>query len=227
MNLSYTAKDFEMDAEAHWPLFAFDAKSNIEGAYRMAGHIKAGGDEETRVRSFRASTPTIDRHGTIVRTEGIKTDRFADNPIFSWNHNAYDMAQPEDVLGQVIGWQQDEARFDVDVRFDEDAKAEMAFQKVKSRSLRMVSIGFRALDAGYEAIDGQDEPIWVYRSSELLEIALVVLPSNPDAKEILHSFGPSHAAPVPPVSTAADFGTMAQRATLELGAIRILRERTR
>ena len=218
------ALHFPFDTDGSGPLFPMDGRS-VQKAYRMAGHLKAIGDAKTRMVSFRASTPRLDRHGTIVRTEGILTDNFKQNPIFAWNHNAYDMAQPDDVLGKVVGWQQDENRFDIDVRFANHPKAQAAFEQVQDDMLRMVSIGFIAGDAGYEAIDGQDEPVWVYRTSELLEVSLVVLPSNADAAVITNSFGPRTAQTVtPPGEQSADIGAMFSRAKSEIDAIRAMRE---
>ncbi len=168
-------------------------------------------DEESRVVRFRASTPALDRHGTIVRTEGIDTTNFKNNPIFLWAHDGYDWPELENVIGTVENWEQDEKRFDIDAAFappSVNPKGEMALRMVRGKFLRAVSIGFYAKDAGYEIVE--DHEVYVYRKSELLEVSLVPIPANPEALVIANAFGFS-LKKTPP--SKVDFGEAIRRYT--------------
>lgn len=143
-----------------------------------------------RVVRFRASTAAVDRHGTIVRPEGIRTEKFARNPVFLWAHDGYGGpggAPPIDsVIGRVVGWEQSPQAFDVDVEFappEANPKAEMAYRLVKAGFLNAVSIGFIPL-RWHEEVRGEGEArevITIYDEVELLEVSLVPVPSNPEA----------------------------------------------
>lgn len=163
--------------------------------------------DEGRVVRFRASTPAVDRHGTIVRPEGIRTEKFAANPIFLWAHDGYggwDAPSPDSVIGRVVGWKKSAEAFDVDVEFapaEANPKAEQAFRLVKAGFLNAVSIGFIPLRWHEEEIPtaaGDREIRTVYDEVELLEVSLVPIPSNPEAvalvRDIATAIDPPQAA---------------------------------
>ena len=146
--------------------------------------------DEGRVVRFRASTPAVDRHGTIVRPEGIRTEKFAKNPVFLWGHDGYGglvPPDPESVIGRVVAWEKSPEAFDVDVEFapaEVNPRAEMAFRLVKAGFLNAVSIGFLPLRWHEERVPGEggaEEVRVVYDEVELLEVSLVPVPSNPEA----------------------------------------------
>ncbi len=146
--------------------------------------------DKGRVVRFRASTPAVDRHGTVVRPDGIRTDQFEKNPIFLWGHDGYGglmKPDPESVIGRVVGWEKGPEAFDVDVEFapaEANPKAEMAFRLVKSGFLNTVSIGFLPIKWHEERVPGEagaEEVRTVYDEVELLEVSLVPVPSNPEA----------------------------------------------
>src|SRR6185312_6422924 len=99
--------------------------------------------------SFRASSPSVDRHGTIVRPEGIRTEKFAANPLFVWSHDSYGsmFGSPslDSIIGRVVSWRASRDSFDIVAEFapaSVNPKAEQAFQLVKGGDLQAVSIGF-------------------------------------------------------------------------------------
>jgi len=149
-------------------------------AMRAGGKVRARGD---RVISFRASTPTLDRHGTVIRSEGIDTTRFDRNPIFLWSHDGYNSMfggpSLDSVIGKVTAHRKTKQAFDIDVQFAEHETAQKAFELVKSGFLSAVSIGFVPLKSHEEEINGRSVP--VYDAVELLEVSLVSIPSNADA----------------------------------------------
>jgi HK97 family phage prohead protease len=150
-------------------------------------------DEESRKVRFRASTPTIDRHGTIVRPEGISVKNFRKNPIFLWGHDGYGSMlgggpEMENVIGKVTDYERSKEAFDIDVEFapaEVNPKADLAYKLVKDKFLNTVSVGFRPTKTSVEEIDKKD--VLVYEKSELLEVSLVPIPSNPEALALVRS----------------------------------------
>jgi len=183
-----------------------------EERYAVMGHVlrQSGDDDpENRVMRFRASTPDLDRHHTIVRTEGIDTGPFSTNRIFGWDHDVYNRAPIEHVIGKVLDWEQDSSKFDIAVEFmpeDKNKIAGQALWMVQNGFLSMVSIGFISKAAGYEDVEGYADQVWVYNKSELLEVSLVAIPSNRMA-HVIHAYNAAQkVAPRAPVDmSAADF----------------------
>jgi len=147
--------------------------------------LKMAGDEESRAVTFRASTPTRDRHDSIVMPEGIQTANFEKNPIFGWGHDVYDSSSMSSIIGKVTGFHRSAESFDVDVEFapaDVNPAGEMALRMVRGEYLSMVSIGFMPIDAGFEVVD--ESEVFIYRRVDLLEVSLVPIPANPEAEVI-------------------------------------------
>ena len=201
-------------------------KSDDGKRVMMPGHILAVGAEGERTAKFRASTPALDRHKTIVRTEGIDTTNYAQNPIFGWGHDVYSYSPIENIIGKVTGWQQDANRFDIDVEFTPpgtNPMGEMAYRMVKGGFVNMVSIGFIEKKAGYQEVEGFADQIYVYDETELLEVSLVPIPSNPEAKVITNALASKYlddAAPADAADIAATIGARVR----ELDAIRAIRD---
>jgi hypothetical protein len=164
----------------------------------MRGSVLRAPADNSRVVTFRASTPRIDRHGTRVDPSGLKTDAYDKNPIFVWGHDAYGSMfggtpDMEHVLGRVIAHRKSSQAFDIDVEFateDENPKAERAFKLVKKGFLNAVSIGFIPLKWHDEGEEAGKMPLRVYDEAEITEISLVSLPSNQDCIALSrHFFG--------------------------------------
>ena len=81
---------------------------------------KARARDDRTIR-FRASTNSVDRHGTIIRPEGIDTSRFDRNPVFLLNHDGYSsmFGKPsiDFVIGRVIDHTKSRQAFDITVEF--------------------------------------------------------------------------------------------------------------
>lgn len=143
--------------------------------------------EEGRVAHFRAATPALDRHGSRIRPEGIRTEAFERNPVFLWGHDGYARAgappDPQAVIGRVVDHSKGPAAFDVTVEFAPAAvnpRAEQALRLVRAGFLNAVSIGFLPRKRHEERLpDGRSIP--VFDEVELLEVSLVPIPSNPEA----------------------------------------------
>ncbi len=164
----------------------------------MRGSVLRAPADNSRVVTFRASTPRIDRHGTRVDPSGLKTDAYDKNPIFVWGHDAYGSMfggtpDMEHVLGRVIAHRKSSQAFDIDVEFateEENPKADRAFKLVKKGFLNAVSIGFIPLKWHDEGEEAGKMPLRVYDEAEITEISLVSLPSNQDCIALSrHFFG--------------------------------------
>lgn len=131
-----------------------------------------------RVIRFRASTNKTDRHGTIVVPAGIRLENYLQNPVFVWAHAEEIAPQPEDVLGRTVNLERSETGLVVDVEFapaELNAKAEQCLQMVRARYLNAISIAFGKLRSH------EENGVKIYDETDLLEISLVIVPSNPEA----------------------------------------------
>lgn len=175
---------------------------------RIAGHVLAYGTENDRLVQFRASTPAIDRHGTIVKPDGIDTTNYDKNPVFLWAHDGYDtFAGPpsmDSVIGRVPSHEKAENYFDIVAEFapyEVNPYGEKALRMVRAGFLNAVSIGFYPLEEGQLIVDGKNIP--AYLRSELLENSLVPIPANPDALHISNALDQILGLAPPPTSGAA------------------------
>lgn len=139
-------------------------------------------DEKTRRVTVAASDATVDRYGDTIAVAGWVTDNFEKNPVVLTDHD-YTVGA---IVGQSLGHRVEGGQFLSDHLFNPasaDPWAEYVFQKILARSLRAVSVGFRARkwakrvspDTG-EWTGGYD-----YLEQELLEESWVAVPANPNA----------------------------------------------
>ncbi len=148
-------------------------------------------ESEEGLSWFRASTSDLDRHGTIVEPRGIDTANFTSNPVFMWGHDAYGSGDGppdlENVLGRVVDFRRTDEAFDIGVEWAGHERALMARDLVRSGFLSAVSVGFIPDPEGMStrSIDGNDIP--VYERTELVEVSLVPVPSNPAAIALMRS----------------------------------------
>jgi HK97 family phage prohead protease len=124
---------------------------------------------------------------------GIDVANFNKNPIFLWGHDGYGgffgVPQMDHVLGRVENIKVTRDAFDIDVQFADAAtnpKADQAFRMVKAGFLNTTSIGFIPRQI-VENVNGEEDDIPEITKSELLEISLVPIPSNPDALALSRS----------------------------------------
>lgn len=156
--------------------------------FGLAQDIRAEG----RVIKFRASTSGVDRHKTRIDPEGLDTTNFEKNPIFLWGHDGYGgwfgVPQMDHVLGRIPSFKKSQDFFDIDVDFapeDVNPKAEQAHRMVRAKFLNAVSIGFIPRQIVRDL--GNEDDVPRITKSELLEVSLVPIPSNPDALALSRS----------------------------------------
>ncbi len=121
-----------------------------------------------------ASTPAVDREGEVILPEALAASlqQYMENPIVTYAH---DWLNP---IGRTVEARASDAGLWVRIQLGRTARAREVWQLVEDRILRSLSIGFNADPAdGFER-DG----IWYWRRIELLEISIVPIPANPQAR---------------------------------------------
>jgi HK97 family phage prohead protease len=165
----------------------------------VAGTRKVPGPASDRVITFLASTDGLDRHGTKVMPQGINIERYMSNPIVLFGHDGYggwfSTPDPENIIGRSIAVRKTDSRLEADIEFlsgEINPNAEMIFQMVKAGALNAVSIGFipREVKTELDPANANNE-VPIITKSELLEISVVPIPSNPEALAVARSFAAS------------------------------------
>lgn len=154
--------------------------------YREASCRAASIDEEARTAEFVASTENAVQTWLgpeVLRMSGARLKRFKKNPVVLDSHNAWSI---KSILGSAEAWV-DGKVLRTKVRFDETPEGEAAWARVKSGSLRAVSIGYRPNRKKTRALqEGETDgdvtgPALVCREWELMEITLCPVPADEDA----------------------------------------------
>src|SRR5580765_3395203 len=135
--------------------------------------IKSVNEDSRTIRGL-ATTPSTDRMGDIIEPLGVK---FSNPMPLLWQHKAdkpVGLATFDKPTKAGIGFEAQLARIDepgaLKDRIDE------AWQSIKARLVRGVSIGFKPIE--YSFIDGGGVR---FVESEVLELSLVTIPANQDA----------------------------------------------
>jgi hypothetical protein len=165
----------------------------IKGQFQSETRNKNG----DQVFTFVASTDTPDRHGTVLNQNNWNLDNFNANPIIGYQHNVYggnfcESPNPDDVIGRGHAYVSGEkaagekSKLMVDVVFDSENELAMKIKsKIERGFLRTVSVGFMEVGDGHNGNedDGEDPNLYYFHGQELLELSVVNIPSNPDAKK--------------------------------------------
>jgi len=149
-----------------------DEEMEMNRAYSVL-EIKAV-DDDQRVITGIATTPEPDRIGDIVDSLGAT---FANPLPLLWQHR-HDMPVGTVVLDKPT---KNGIKFKATLPIIEQAGmlkdlVDMAWQSVKAKLVRGVSIGFRSLERNY--IDGGG---MLFAKTEIMELSLVTVPANASA----------------------------------------------
>ena len=131
-------------------------------------------DEDKRVISGVATTPTVDRVGDIIDPLGVKFE----NPLaFLWQH------QHDKPIGECRFSKPTKNGIEFEARIasvDEPGtlkdRLDEAWQSIKAGLIRAVSIGFRPLEYAFMESGGIR-----YSECEVYELSAVTIPANSDA----------------------------------------------
>jgi len=130
-----------------------------------------------REYEFTASTTTQDRDGEVIEASGWDLKNFKKNPVITWAHDY--RALPIGRAPRI--WVSNETLKNT-VEFPPEGTYEFADiveRLVDAGYLKTESVGF--IPKKWEDGDGEKAPKRTFIKQELLEIAIVPVPSNPDA----------------------------------------------
>lgn len=151
--------------------------------------------EEKRTIPFILSTPTRDRHRTVLNQDNWQLDNYRKNPVVGYMHNLYgDMCNPPDP-DDVIAKSSDIAVMEhngvkvlqavpVFEPAEINLKSDKIFRKLLFGSLNAASVGFlekgRSKYGEDDEDEGRENETLYFEGQELLEWSVVNIPSNPD-----------------------------------------------
>ena len=131
-----------------------------------------------------ASTFDIDSYGTRIDPKGWVLDKFLKNPVITWAHDDRGFtASGGRPIARGENVRVEDGMLKMRLRFPDKGKfpfADECFELMADGFLNAVSVGFTPL-AEPEMVDEDGVQVPVYRSQELLELAVVTVPSNSTA----------------------------------------------
>lgn len=187
---SYLQEAFcaELEQTGCAQLFSHFALSPDPEAHAEASRTGPNGvNEADRTVSGVANAFSISRSGIRVHLDGLDLSHYAKNPVVLASHRSVSADLMPGAIGQIerVYRAEDNAvlRFR-NLKFDTDPLAEAWYQKVKSGTVRMVSIGFIPLEWNLESEvvgrgkDKKEVPFIDIPQSELLEISVCAVGAN-------------------------------------------------
>lgn len=155
----------------------------MEARIIKTGELRAVEGLGEREYEFVISNESVDRHGTVVRAEGLRFDDYEKNPVVAYNHLTW-TSDPDTIIGTSKVWKegaQTIARLTLEPE-GENAIADKVAKKLENGTLRAASIGFMA-EAGHWGAerDGEDPNVYYFDRASLHEWSVVSVPSNKEA----------------------------------------------
>lgn len=151
------------------------------------GYIRSLPTGEERTVRFVASTESLDRHNSIIKSEGWDLEAYRKNPIVGWDHDVYGgwrAADPDNIIGRA-DVKVENSELIADITFEDELvnkKADKIFRKVKGGTLNAVSVGFLPVkEHRGDPEAGEVRDATYYDAVELVEISAVPIGSNRDA----------------------------------------------
>lgn len=139
--------------------------------------------ESARMKEFLLSDESVNSHGCIVITEGIRLDRFLKNPVMFYNHN--------ESMGVVGRWEnlrkQDGKLYGTPVFDVHSDTGRQLKQQVENGFVRGASIGIEDIEYAYNPDNAQPETII---SCELIEVSVCDIPSNRNTLQLYYNRQP-------------------------------------
>lgn len=164
---------------------------NFGSEMRATIHVedRAKTDDEKNTYVFTMSDEIMDRHGTIVKLDGLDIEEYNRNPVVLLQHQSsgslfadYDI---DNVIGKGYAYRDKDGLLKNKITFEPkelNEKADKVLRKIEFGSVRASSIGFIANEGSWgNEQRGEDPDIYYIRKGTLLEHSIVVVPSNPNA----------------------------------------------
>lgn len=148
----------------------------------MIRAVEGAGNERKFILSFSSEEPYVRWFGKEIldHSEGsVDLSRLSEIGCVLFNHNR------DDVLGKVNKVWIEDNRGNAEIEFDSDDEAEKIYQKVKSGTLKGVSVGYRVdvweeVAAEKQSSDGRfTGPVDIAKRWTPYEISIVSVPADP------------------------------------------------
>lgn len=149
---------------------------------------RASGDGGARLATFVASDESVDRYGDIIRASGWQLEHYRKNNTVLYGHQTDSLP-----IGKVTTIGVDGTRLLATVEFPPagtTAFVDSVWAMLEFGALNAVSVGFLPLAPPDPIVDKDGQ--WTgfeFRAQELLELSVVPVPANPNALQIVKSFG--------------------------------------
>ncbi len=154
-----------------------------------SGYVRALPDDDSRTVRFIISDESVDRHNSVIRSDAWDLKAFVNSPIAGWSHDVYGgwrAPDPDNIIGTWKVWIEEKELIG-DLTFEDaetNPKAEKLFRKVKNGTLNAVSVGFMPVkEHEGDEEKGEVKDVTYYDLAELVEVSLVGIPSNKNARK--------------------------------------------
>lgn len=170
--------------------------------------MEGEGNERKFILSFSSEEPYTRWWGVEIlsHAEGaIDLTRLNSIGCVLYNHDR------DKVLGKVLRAWIENDRGNAEIEFDDDAESEVIYKKVKSGTLKGVSVGYRVTNweevaANEKSVDGRfTGPCDIATRWEPYEISIVSIPADPTVGVGRSQEGPEAAAPVAEAKGVSSF----------------------
>jgi HK97 family phage prohead protease len=147
--------------------------------------------DEGRAVEFTISDESKDRHRSVIPSDAWELDSFRGNPVAGWAHSVYGGKDwnPDNFIGRWENVRVQGGELVGELVFEDEETnplAQKLYRKVRNGTINAVSVGFLPGGGHYgeeeEARGGKDETYY-YTSAELVEVSLVGIPSNKNARK--------------------------------------------
>lgn len=145
--------------------------------------VKSSNEDKREVIAI-ATQETSDRDGDIVRVDGINIKEYKKNPVILFGHNQYDLP----IAKAIRVWKEGKQLL-VKMKFPEPEISSMGdtiYKLIKNKYLSQLSIGFKPDWSSAVRIDKTNG--WDFKNIELLEISIVPVGSQANARVQVKSF---------------------------------------
>ena len=145
------------------------------------GELRNSAELPERTYEFVISNESVDRHGTIVKADGLDLSDYKRNPVVAYNHLTW-TSDPDTIIGTSEVRQEGSETIAVLTLEEGNPLADKVARKLANGTLRAASIGFQAQEGRWgDETRGEDPNVFVFTKASLHEWSVVSVPSNKDA----------------------------------------------
>ena len=154
------------------------------------GQVREFIGDDSRTVKFVISDESRDRHNSVVPVASWDLKAFHNNPVAGWAHSVYGGRDwnPDNFIGKWEVWPEGRELIGNLTFEDKETNplAEKLLRKVQNGTINAVSVGFMPNGGHYgeeTEARGAENETYYYDSAELIEVSLVGIPSNKNARK--------------------------------------------